>query len=134
MNSAVCNHESCSMSSLRGLRNGLYYGGRIRVMHALVMTILFKKGTLKEKITNICELTFEHAKNLGLYVFLYKSLVCVLNRLRKTPSKYHSLFSGMIFGFVIWGKKNNVNYQIALYLLSRVIIGSYKSLGKRPNA
>lgn len=41
-----CNHQSCMMSSIKGLRNGIYYGGKIRFMHALVMTILFRKGTL----------------------------------------------------------------------------------------
>jgi len=36
------------MSSLRGARNGVYYGGKIRFMHAIVMTFLFKK--VKNKI------------------------------------------------------------------------------------
>jgi peroxisomal membrane protein 4 len=70
------------MSSFRGLRNGVYYGGKVRLVHAIVMTLLFKKGTLMTKLKNIISLTFEHARNLGLYVFMYKSLVCILNRLR----------------------------------------------------
>ena len=42
----VCDHEeSCLNSSLLGLRNGFFYGGRIRLMNALVVTILFKKVT-----------------------------------------------------------------------------------------
>lgn len=26
----------------KGLRNGVYYGGKVRLVHALVMTLLFK--------------------------------------------------------------------------------------------
>ena len=34
------------MSAIKGMRNGIYYGGKIRFMHALVMTLLFKNGSL----------------------------------------------------------------------------------------
>jgi hypothetical protein len=38
-----CHHDStCFLSALRGARNGIYYGAKIRFMHAVVMTILFK--------------------------------------------------------------------------------------------
>ena len=36
-----CSHESCLIASVRGLRNGLYYGGKVRFAHAIVMAILF---------------------------------------------------------------------------------------------
>ena len=40
----ICKHEaSCLSSAVRGARNGIYYGAKIRCMHALVMTFLFKK-------------------------------------------------------------------------------------------
>jgi len=35
------------ISSLRGARNGIYYGAKIRFMHAIVMTFLFKEVYLK---------------------------------------------------------------------------------------
>ena len=77
-----CNHPSCWRSSLLGLRNGFYYGGKIRFFHALVMIMIFREGSLRERFRIIFELTFKHAKNLGQYVFLYKSLVCVMNKMR----------------------------------------------------
>lgn len=61
---------------LKGFRNGLYYGGKVRLVHALVMTLLFKSLNKKE-IVNICKLGFEHAKNLGLFVLGYKA-TCLL--------------------------------------------------------
>lgn len=116
-----CSHKSCTMSSLRGLRNGIYYGGKIRFMHALVMTILFKKGSLRSKITHIAQLTVEHARNLGGYVVSYKTLVCLMNRLRGVQSPVHSLIAGALCGGLIFGEKSGVNTQIVLYLFSRVI-------------
>jgi hypothetical protein len=41
-----CPHDSCILSVLRGFRNGVVYGCKIRFPHALVMTLLFKEGRL----------------------------------------------------------------------------------------
>lgn len=127
----ACAHSSCVMSSLRGARNGVYYGAKIRLMHALVMTILFKKGSLKSKVKYIAQLTFEHARNLGKYVFLYKSLCCLLNRIRGKQSPVHSLIAGAACGGLIFGEKSSVNTQIVLYLFSRVVQGTAEALAKR---
>jgi len=119
------------VSTLRGLRNGMYYGGKVRFTHALVMTFLFRKGPIGDKLKNICELTFEHAKNLGLYVFLYKAIVYILTKLRGKPSKIHAFIGGVIAGYIIFRKKTSVNYQIVLYLFSRIIMGSAENLVKK---
>ena len=62
---------------LKGLRNGVYYGGKVRLVHALVMTLLFKSINRRE-VWNIIKLGFEHAKNLGLFVFGYKGTLILL--------------------------------------------------------
>lgn len=123
--------DSYWVSSLRGLRNGIFYGGKVRFTHALVMTLLFRGGSFQDKIHSVVKLTYEHAKNLGLYVFLYKSIVYLLTKLRGKSSKYHAFVGGVIAGYIIFGKKTNVNYQIVLYLLSRVIIGGTENLVKK---
>lgn len=41
------------ISVLKGLRNGIYYGGKVRLVHSFVMMLLFKsisKGELKNII------------------------------------------------------------------------------------
>jgi len=116
------------VSAFRGLRNGIWYGGRLRFLHALVMTILFNKGTTKAKLKSILELTYEHAKNLGIYVFLYKSGLWVLKKIHGKQANFHSFISGFVMGYVVFGKKTNVNYQIVLYLLSRIITGGINNL------
>jgi len=119
------------VSTLRGLRNGMYYGGKIRFMHGIVMMILFRKGTWREAFKGVLENTWEHARNLGLYVFLYKSFVRILNKIRGKKSKYHSLLAGLVVGYFIFGNKTNINYQVVLYLLSRVIVGGVANLAKK---
>ena len=59
-------------SIVKGVRNGIFYGTKIRFPHALVMTFLFREGTLKEKFTYIIKATIQHATNLAKFSFLYK--------------------------------------------------------------
>lgn len=39
---------------------------------------------------------------------------------------YHAFLSGAIGGYVVWGRYSGVNYQLLLYLASRIIVGSIK--------
>ena len=67
-------------------------------MHSVVMMILFHNGSLKEKLQKILENTIEHARKLGSFVFLYKLLVCLLNKIKKKQEPIHSLISGSVAG------------------------------------
>lgn len=118
----VCDHKNCLVSSLRGLRNGMYYGGKIRFVHSLVMTILFKEGNLSEKMKNIITLTWEHAFNLGLFALIYKTVCCVLKNLFKTRNRIINFIAGLFGSYFMWTKRSAVNMQIMLYLLSRNIL------------
>ena len=44
---------------------------------------------------------------------------------------YHALVAGAIGGYVVWGRYSGVNYQIVLYLASRVFVGLGKHLKER---
>lgn len=63
---------------LIGCRNGLYYGCRVRFMHSIVMSLLFKSGSMYDKLNNVIFPTYEHGKNLGLYVLFYKAILNIL--------------------------------------------------------
>lgn len=119
-----CPHDSCIQSSFRGLRNGLYYGAKIRFVHSLVMTILFKQDTLTNKIKNILSLTYEHSKNLGIYVFIYKSVGCILRKILKNNHAIIPFIAGIIGSLFMWAKNTPVNMQLMLYLLSRNLLTS----------
>ncbi|XP_053385202.1 peroxisomal membrane protein 4-like isoform X2 [Mercenaria mercenaria] len=107
------------------------YGAKVRFPHALVMTFLFKEGSLQEKIKAILEATFTHSKNLAVFVFLYKSLTNLMQHFQTEKSQIHSFIAAFIGGYFVFGKYNKVNEQINLYLLSRIIYGLAKLAVKR---
>jgi peroxisomal membrane protein 4 len=119
----LCDHSNCMISALKGLRNGMYYGGKVRFVHSLVMTILFRSGSLKSKIISIIKMTWEHARNLGVFVLFYKSIVCILRHLFKSRTPIFNFISGFIASYLFLSREATaVNMQIMLYLLSRDIL------------
>ncbi|RPB24778.1 peroxisomal membrane protein 24 [Terfezia boudieri ATCC MYA-4762] len=144
------------LAIFKGLRNGLVYGSKIRFPHALVMTILFRDGTPREKLTSILTATKQHALNLASFVTIYKSTLYLLNYLHsrgimqllppctfltaKTEPKYHSLIAGLLGGYLIFGRSINnptahaVNQQIVLYVFARVVMALAKLAVAPPSA
>ncbi|GAC97841.1 potential peroxisomal protein Pmp4 [Pseudozyma hubeiensis SY62] len=112
---------------LKGFRNGVVYGAKIRFPHALVMTFLFGRGTPREKLTFILRATKQHALNLGTFTPLYKFLTIAMRRLFEATGgkgpvpKWHSLVAGLIGGYYVFGERTPVNEQIVLYTSSRII-------------
>jgi peroxisomal membrane protein 4 len=115
---------------LRGVRNGIYYGGKVRAMHSVVMATLFMKGTLWERFTKCGKLTGEHALRLGVYIGLYKTTIAVLKNLNNGQRhRAHFFIAGLLNGYLVYrSKDSNINQQIILYLLSRVLTGGAQSL------
>lgn len=112
---------------LRGFRNGAYYGAKIRFPHALVMTFLFRPGNLRSKVEAILRATYTHARNLGVFVFIFKSLLEIQKRLCKgVEHSYHHFVAGCIGGYLVFGDFNSINTQIVLYLFSRVSLAMAK--------
>ena len=124
----VCRHSSCMHSCLQGLSNGFTYGAKVRFIHSLVIAILFSKEPIKQRVKRILQNTIDHGKRLGLFVFLFKLFVCTLNRMRGVAHPIHHLLSGLAASFIVWTEENNINTQITLYLLSRIIVGTGKTL------
>lgn len=131
------------LSTLKGFRNGGVYGAKIRAPHALVMVFLFKEGSMQEKLRLIAKLTFEHARNLAIFVLVYKGLIAsgrLTHRALGLPlhsaggmpaSPLHALAAGAVGGWVVWANYSGVNYQIVLYLLSRIVVGLVRLLASK---
>lgn len=113
-----------SLSVLKGIRNGIVYGVKIRFPHALVMTLLFKRTNWKEMIKSILKATYQHAKSLGQFVFTYKLLTSLLSRASAgKKEQWFSFVAAFVGGYLIFGENNPINMQINMYLLSRIIFG-----------
>lgn len=120
---------------LGGFKRGLIYGTKIRFPHALIMTFLFKSGSLQEKLKTALRLTQEHAGRLACYVALYKAILLLLRRTTMTSAETGSkgdwrvFVAGAMSGYVTFGaKEDSVNSQIIYYLISRVLIGGMKHI------
>lgn len=119
------------LAIIKGFRNGLVYGAKIRFPHALVMTLLFRAGPFKDNFKAILKLTYEHSRNLGIFVLLYKSLMAIQAKIAGLEQSHHSFVAGLIGGYFIWGNYTSVNYQIVLYLFARILIGLVKLFAKK---
>ena len=73
MPSRLCLHDDCVYSVLKGTRNGFYYGSRLRFAHAFVMSVLFGKGPLMDRLKWAAKMAFSHGKLLALFVCSYKT-------------------------------------------------------------
>ncbi|KAM6378625.1 LOW QUALITY PROTEIN: peroxisomal membrane protein 4 [Pluvialis apricaria] len=112
-----------ALAVLKGFRNGAVYGAKIRAPHALVMTFLFKSGSLREKLKSIAQATYTHSRNLAYFVFTYKGLMALQSRLQGKKIPFHSFFAACIGGWLVFGENNPINSQIIMYLLSRILFG-----------
>uniref|UniRef100_A0A1W7REQ2 Peroxisomal membrane protein 4 n=1 Tax=Agkistrodon contortrix contortrix TaxID=8713 RepID=A0A1W7REQ2_AGKCO len=112
-----------TMALLKGFRNGAVYGVKIRAPHALVMTFLFKSGSLKEKLKAILQATYLHSRTLACFVFTYKGLMAMQSRMQGKKVPFQSFLAAFIGGWLLFGENNNINSQINMYLLSRILFG-----------
>ncbi|XP_030388859.1 peroxisomal membrane protein 4 isoform X1 [Gopherus evgoodei] len=101
----------------------LSYGAKIRAPHALVMTFLFKSGSLREKLKAIAQATYTHSRNLAYFVFTYKGLMALQSRLQGKNFQLHSFVAACVGGWLVFGENNHINSQINMYLLSRFLFG-----------
>ncbi|PUU82202.1 Tim17/Tim22/Tim23/Pmp24 family-domain-containing protein [Tuber borchii] len=123
------NHDLLEI--LKGARNGLVYGAKVRFPHALVMTFLFRSGTFQEKLTQTLQATKTHAKNLAAFVTIYKTAMFLLRRLSSSTRKERSsdsFFAGLLGGYLVFGRgdQGTVNQQIVIYVFARVVLALAK--------
>ncbi|RKP08428.1 peroxisomal membrane protein 4-like protein [Thamnocephalis sphaerospora] len=115
------------LSIVKGFRNGLVYGTKIRFPHALVMTFLFRDGSIKEKMEIVLKATKTHARNLAFFVTIYKTLMLVQRKLCDGKElSAHSFLAGLVGGYFVFGKNTSVNKQIVLYVFARVVLAVAK--------
>jgi len=104
-----CRHQNCFIAAIRGARQGLYYGGRIRIAHSIVMQILFGQGNATEKLRKAVWLSWEHGRNLGLFVFIYKLVQCALTNISGRRRNAWAFVAGIVGATCVWRERNAIN-------------------------
>ncbi|KAK4250396.1 Tim17/Tim22/Tim23/Pmp24 family-domain-containing protein [Corynascus novoguineensis] len=119
------------LAVIKGARNGAVYGTKVRFPHALVMIMLFRSGTVREKAWLIFRATRTHARNLAKFATIYKATCLLLKHFGPTPGKegpYDSFLAGLLGGYVVFGQRSrsgrisSVNQQIVIYVFARVVL------------
>ncbi|CAL1609600.1 unnamed protein product [Knipowitschia caucasica] len=110
-----------TLAVVKGFRNGAVYGAKIRAPHALVMTFLFRSGSLREKLKAIFKATYTHSRNLAYFVFTYKGLKALQEKTQGKSLQSHAFLAACVGGWLVFGDNNNINSQINMYLLSRIL-------------
>lgn len=108
------------------------------------MIFLFNHGSVRDKLRGVVRLTFEHSKNLALFVGVYKAILAVLREhqrlyllqdvatLAGKPARpWHAAVAGGIGGYLVWGRYSSVNFQVVMYLMSRVAIAAVRVAAAR---
>ncbi|RJE23246.1 Peroxisomal membrane protein [Aspergillus sclerotialis] len=126
------------LSLVKGVRNGVVYGSKVRFPHALVMIFLFRSGTFREKVKLVLKATRQHARNLATFAFIYKSSMIVLRNLNMAQAgkegRYDSFIAGLLGGYVVFGRnRGSVSKQIVIYVFARVML-SLAQLAIEPRA
>ncbi|GAB7365196.1 hypothetical protein MBLNU230_g6282t1 [Neophaeotheca triangularis] len=116
---------------VKAIRNGLVYGTKVRLPHALVMIFLFRSGTVREKIRLIYKATRQHATNLAKFALLYKSSLLALKSVNSgKESSVHTFLAGLFGGYWVFGHGpaagSSVNQQIVIYVFARVVLAAAK--------
>ncbi|MCJ1311363.1 hypothetical protein MMC25_005034 [Agyrium rufum] len=142
------------LALLKAARNGAVYGAKVRFPHALVMTLLFRSGTLRSKLRIVYKATRLHARNLTLFALIYKTTLLLLSgppspftrtgtskpfippttrpltspipTPPKTPHTLDPLVAGLLGGYLVFGRgiHSSVNQQIVVYIFARVLLAS----------
>ncbi|KAI9095945.1 Tim17/Tim22/Tim23/Pmp24 family-domain-containing protein [Phlyctochytrium arcticum] len=119
------------LAIVKGFRNGAVYGAKVRFPHALVMTLLFRTGSVQDKARVILKATYQHSRNLAFFVTIFKTLMAVQRRIKGKEDSIDAFVAGLVGGYIVFRKNNNVNNQIVLYLFSRILVGMAKLAAKK---
>ncbi|KAJ5708412.1 hypothetical protein N7488_008213 [Penicillium malachiteum] len=116
------------LSLIKGARNGIVYGSKVRFPHALVF---------REKVKLVLKATRQHARNLSTFAVVYKLSMIVLRNLNPTGSgkegRYDSFFAGLMGGYTVFGRQpGSISQQIVIYVFARVML-SLAKLAVEPN-
>lgn len=106
----------------------------------------------KARLLGILKSTREHAKALGTFVFFYKSMLYLIKQGRKlrtghpqmsTVNQIHhhahamdAFWAGLVAGYIVFGRNSpsaagsSIAQQMALYVVSRIILGGAKYITK----
>ncbi|KAG5502019.1 hypothetical protein JKF63_04296 [Porcisia hertigi] len=116
-------------TALKGFRNGVVYGARVRAPHALVLNLVWSKSPYSSMPAKILKVTRMHAFGLGYSAVTFAIVRGLLRRLQGATHMWHNALAGFMVGSIFWGDPSNgVHIQMMMYMLARIICAVYHLL------
>eukprot|EP01090_Pellita_catalonica_P016251 TRINITY_DN459_c0_g1_i1.p1 TRINITY_DN459_c0_g1~~TRINITY_DN459_c0_g1_i1.p1 ORF type:complete len:247 (+),score=8.56 TRINITY_DN459_c0_g1_i1:103-843(+) len=133
------NRHQGFVSAFRGFRNAVIAGVRIRLPYviqaAIYVAVFYPDPLYQKRLKFVIKQIFQHGRNLGTFVFIYKSICFILRRGLGISGGLESWIAGFIGGYIGFGDSTgisgSVNNQVVLYLFARGIFGLMQSSVKR---
>ncbi|KPI88901.1 putative peroxisomal membrane protein 4 [Leptomonas seymouri] len=120
--------------ALKGFRNGVVYGTRVRAPHALVLNLVWSKSSYSSMPAKIFKVTKTHALGLGYSAALFAVVRGVLRYAQGTTRVWHNALAGFLIGACFWGDANNgVHLQMMMYILARIVCALYHLITAKLN-
>ncbi|EKV20010.1 Peroxisomal membrane protein (PmpP24), putative [Penicillium digitatum PHI26] len=118
------------LSLVKGARNGIVYGSKVRFPHALVTKLIASLYRIREKTKLVLKATRLHARNLSTFAIIYKASMIVLRNIPSGAGKegrYDSFFAGLLGGYAVFGRQQgSISQQIVIYIFARVMLALAK--------
>lgn len=118
-------------SRLRGSEDCIVYAD---IQNSMI--ILFRSGSIQDKLKLVFKATKTHAFNLAKFATVYKVTMLLLRRMGSTPGKegpYDTFVAGLLGGYLIFGQRSprtgkisSVSQQIVIYVFARVVLAVAK--------
>lgn len=74
--------------------------------------IFFSTFSLKDKLRAILKATYTHSRNLACFVFTYKGLQGLQQKIQGKSLQSHAFLAACIGGWLVFGENNNINSQV----------------------
>lgn len=74
--------------------------------------VFLSSDSLKDKLRAILKATYTHSRNLACFVFTYKGLQAVQERIQGKTLQSHSFLAACVGGWLVFGDNNNINSQV----------------------
>ena len=68
--------------------------------------------SLKDKLRAILKATYTHSRNLACFVFTYKGLQTLQQRIQGKSLQSHSFLAACVGGWLVFGNNNSINSQV----------------------
>ena len=110
--------------AIKGFRNGLAYGIKVRTPHAIMMNVLWSRTNVTDMSKKVYHAVKTHSTKLAYFAIVYKLVLAILRKY--TPAgnaEWPTLVVGALCGGLFFGEDEAIVNQVNTYCLTRISSG-----------